>query len=259
MSELETTISLAAERYLTSVAGHVEADALLRDLKDRATKRSAALSQRLEAIAGQVPARQLSPDLPQFAGSNSEQPGIAALQDMYLMMSRAIIGYSKLQTLALRSRDSSALAPEGTAWHLAGAHVHDCIEAIREINRIFPDVLVLELERLGSECICTCPSCSSGICLCVSASGSVLRESGLVAETPGEPAIFVQRPRRGSAAADAGLERGDTILRADDKPVIPLRELQVTIREHAPGETVLLTVRKVSGHIENVPIIRPAF
>ena len=137
--------------------------------------------------------------------------------------------------------------------------MNDCIRAIREINRIFPDVLVWELDRLGAECICTCPSCSSGICLCVTASGTVLRESGLVADQPGEPAIFVQRPRRGSAAADAGLERGDLLLKADGKTVIPPRELQVTIRDHAPGETVLLTVRRASGHMEDVPIIRPAF
>ena len=206
-----------------------------------------------------MPISRTSPDLSPFAGADSEQPAVAALQGMYRMMSEAIIGYSMLQTLALRFRDSSALAPEGTSWHLAGAHLNDCVQSIRAINRILPDALVWELDGLGAECMCTCPSCSSGICLCVTASATILRESGLVAEVPEQPAISVQRPRRGSAAANAGLQRGDLVLKADGKTVMAPRDLQVTIRDHAPGETVLLTVRKVSGYIEDVPIIRPAF
>jgi len=259
MSTLEANVSSDSGRFIVDVEGHAEAKALLEDLRARAAQRSMALSKRLEAIAGETSADQDPSDAPSFGRSDPDQPATTALQEIFLLLSQAIVGYTKLQTLSHRFRDSSALAPEGTASHLAGAHVLDCVQTIREINRILPDVLVWELDRVGSECICTCPSCSSGICLCATASGTVLRESGLVGEAPGEPSIFVQRPRQGSAAAEAGLQRGDLLLKADGKTVRPRSELQATIRDHAPGETVLLTVRRVSGGVEDVPIRRPVF
>ena len=259
MAEVETRVSSTSGRYLVDVEGHEEAKALLEDLKTRAAQRAMALTERLDAIAGERLADRAPSEELSFRLSNPNQPATAALQEIFLLVSRAIVGYTKLQTLALRFRDSGALAPEGTASHLAAAYVQDSVQTIREINRILPDVLVWELDRMGSECSCTCPSCISGICLCPTASLTALREAGLVAEASGEPSIFVQRPRQGSPGEQAGLQRGDLLLKADGKAVIPLSDLQSTIRAHGPGETITLTVRSVSGGVEEVAMLRPAF
>jgi putative serine protease PepD len=51
----------------------------------------------------------------------------------------------------------------------------------------------------------------------------------------------------GSAAEEAGLERGDVVVRVDDLPVTDAQSLVATIRGHRPGDEVTLSVVREGG------------
>ncbi|MGH6889172.1 MAG: Do family serine endopeptidase [Rhizomicrobium sp.] len=60
----------------------------------------------------------------------------------------------------------------------------------------------------------------------------------------GEGGVYVERVDPGSAAAQAGLEAGDIILRADRKPVATPDELDRAARAHASASPLLLQIRR---------------
>jgi len=75
---------------------------------------------------------------------------------------------------------------------------------------------------------------------------------GVLVSTGGQagvPAITPDGP-----GDQAGVEAGDVILRLDGRPVTSPDEVIVTIRSHAPGETVVLTIRRGSGEVE-IPVV----
>jgi putative serine protease PepD len=57
----------------------------------------------------------------------------------------------------------------------------------------------------------------------------------------------VQEVKAGSAAAKAGLEKGDVITKVDDQIITGSDALVATIRGHRPGDTVTLTVVRGTG------------
>jgi membrane-associated protease RseP (regulator of RpoE activity) len=131
------------------------------------------------------------------------------------MLNQAVIGYSVLHPLATRFLDSPFFADEGTSYHLTRQHTQNYVQAIQQISRLLHDVVLWELDREGLECQCICPSCGVGICLCALAGRSFLSdawiEAGPIADDEG---VYVQPPKQNSAAANAGLRRGDVILAA---------------------------------------------
>lgn len=77
------------------------------------------------------------------------------------------------------------------------------------------------------------------------------------------PSIRMVRPRTGSAAAEAGLQRGDVVVAVDDRlldslPVLDsLALLQETIRDHPSGTAVHFQVRRKSGETQELTLSRP--
>lgn len=110
--------------------------------------------------------------------------------------------------MGTRFRDSHYLADEGTSFHLAKQHMENDTCAIREITHLLHDVLLSELNEEGYECQSGCSPCSTGVCLC-SIAGRLFLSLAWEAAGPilaGGP-IYVQLPKKESAAAKAGLKK----------------------------------------------------
>jgi len=60
----------------------------------------------------------------------------------------------------------------------------------------------------------------------------------------GRSRLYVRRVLAGSAAAQAGLEPGDLILRIKDQPVDGLKAARTTLGELQPGEKIPLSIRR---------------
>lgn len=65
-------------------------------------------------------------------------------------------------------------------------------------------------------------------------------------EVPEAKGAFVQSVGEGLPAAKAGLHAGDVVVSVNDQPVRSAGELRLKIAESAPGETVVLGVRRMS-------------
>jgi S1-C subfamily serine protease len=63
----------------------------------------------------------------------------------------------------------------------------------------------------------------------------------------GEGGVYVGRVDPGSAAANAGLQSGDIILRADGKSIATPDQLAQAARAHPSGNPLLLQIRRGSA------------
>jgi membrane-associated protease RseP (regulator of RpoE activity) len=160
--------------------------------------------------------------------------------------------------IAIRFRDSWAVAEAGTAAHLARQHTQNYVHAMQQIARVLHGVVVWEMDQEGLECQCVCPSCGSGICLCAAASRITLSrawiDDGPIAVDAG---VYVQLPRKGSTAANAGLRKGDVVVGVDGQDVKAISDLQTAISRHQSGEPVQLKVRRGTDELKDITIIRP--
>jgi hypothetical protein len=257
---LEATIEQVLDQLIMESANHPEVTAMLQEFYAMTKGQLYALDTRLQTLAANVPipdrTAAVRPD--EESGDGNTYPVSTALQTAYTLFNRALIEYAALQVLAIRFRDSWAIAADGTTAHLARQHTQNYVHAIQQIARVLHDVVVWEMDQEGLECQCTCPSCSSGICLCAAASRVTLShawiDDGPIAVDAG---VYVQLPRKGSAAANAGLRKGDVVVGVDGKDVKPISDLQTAIREHQSGEPVHLKVRRGPDEIKDVTIIRP--
>lgn len=77
-------------------------------------------------------------------------------------------------------------------------------------------------------------------------------EAGPLATDTG---IFVQHPKQGSAAVQAGLVRGDIILAAEGNNIESPSDMQNAVRNSQPEGVIHLTVRHHSGELEEVTLI----
>lgn len=68
----------------------------------------------------------------------------------------------------------------------------------------------------------------------------------------GDTAAVVTDVTPGSGAANAGLEKGDTIIAVDKKPVTDSLSLITLVRSYAPGDTVTLTVKNTQGKTSDI-------
>ena len=260
MLALETAIEQRLEELAPEVSDHAEATALLTRFHTLSRDQRRALEARLKALAGnELPS---SESMAIYASTKPPEgavyPVSSFLQEIYTLYSQAVIGYVTLGSLSTRALDSWFIADEGTSAHLARQHISNYVGAIQEISRLINDVVLWELDRDGLECQCICPSCSVGVCLCSTGWRSILSsawsEAGPIANEEG---IFVQHPRQDSAAAHAGLVRGDVIIATGGDKIESLGDMQNAVSHSQPGEEICLTVRRDSGELEEIALVHP--
>jgi hypothetical protein len=256
---LEAAIAQVLDHLIMDSAHHPEVMAMLRDFHAMTKSQLYALDTRLQTLAAHMPIPESIAAVRSEgdSGDGNTYPVSSALQTAYTLFNRALIAYAALQVLAIRFRDSWANAADGTTAHLARQHTQNYVHATQQIARVLHDVVVWELDQEGLECQCICPSCRAGICLCAAASRVTLSrawvDDGPIAVDAG---VDVQLPRKGSAAANAGLRKGDVVVGVDGQDVNAYADLQTAMREHHAGEPVHLKVRRGPGELKDVTIIR---
>lgn len=260
MVALEQAIAARLGDLARQAAAHQQARDLLAGLRDLAAVQAAAAAERLHAVAPEAatPGETAAPPSPlDVLYAAAGRPVSAALLSAHTLLGQAILGYSLLQALCHRHRDSSISGEPNTA-DLAQKHTRRYTEASQRILRLLHDALLWELSQRGDECRCTCPSCGLGVCLCATSSGRILSmawaDAGAFWPPEGVPA---HRPRRGSAAAVAGLAEGDLIAAADGQAIKTFMELQQIVRDHKSGEEVRLHVQRQSGEEATLVVVRP--
>jgi S1-C subfamily serine protease len=77
--------------------------------------------------------------------------------------------------------------------------------------------------------------------------GDVTPEIAARLELPVSEGAAILAVTENSPAAAAGLQAGDIVIRADDKPITSSGDLRRTIRAREPGATITLTVRRGSA------------
>ncbi len=255
---LESAIERRLKELIPDLEGHAGAGALLAGFKTMTRGHRLALETRLATLSGSGSS---SVETATHPGSHSpagaaQYPVSSALQEIYTLYHQAVIGYAVLHALATRALDSSWIAEEGTAFHLARQHTRNYTHAIQQVARLFHDVVLWELDQEGSECECICPSCAGGICLCSMAGRLFLskawQEAGPIFADEG---IYIQHPKQGSAAVQAGLVRGDVILAAEGDTIESLGDMQNAVRNSQPEGVIHLTVRRHSDELEEVTLI----
>lgn len=246
---LEAAIEQKLGELLSVVSDNPEAATLLRGFLCLPRDQRKALETRLLTLTETG----LSTEDPAgiFAGGGlsevEEYPVSTALQFAHTMFNQAVISYSILVPLGTRFRDSPWLADEGTSFHLANQHMKNYTRAIQKITHLLHDVLLSELNEEGYECQCGCPSCSAGVCLC-SLAGRLYLSRAWDAAGPilENGPIYIQLPKQGSAAAKAGLHKGDLIVSGDSREIDSIDDWFEVIGEVGPGEAVKLNVRRNS-------------
>ncbi len=259
MVALERVLCERTEYFSNRTSHNPEVVNLLADLRELTNRHRQALGERLRAIAPDVGI----PDPPFAIGvleelsDGQKYPASTALTALHTLLDQAVIGYSVLLELCLRARDSSLRGPDNSA-DLVFAHMEDYASAAQRIVRTLHYAVIGELEQEGQECQCTCPSCGLGICLCGVASrrnlGLAWGDAGPI--YIGGPVVMV-KPRKGSAAAAAGLQKGDLVVAVDDKEFDAIPMLQDSVRGHQPGEAVNFQIQHESGEQSTVVLVRP--
>jgi PDZ domain len=259
MIALETAINQKLDDLIHEPLVPAEVSALLSTFRKLSETHQQALETRLKVLTHGEPLTNgnMKGLVVNLVDQEASLTGSTALQIIFTMLNQAIIGYSVLHALSTRFLDSARIADEGTSYHLSQLHSKSYIHAIQQISRLLHDVVLWDLDREGLECQCTCPSCSEGICLCALAGRTFLRDTW-VEEGPiaGDQGVLVQTPKRNSAAAKAGLRRGDVILAVNGRQIEAYSDLQTVVRNAKSGEKIRLTVKRNSHEPGDVVIVR---
>lgn len=249
---LESQIEEALDQRLKEVQDHAEAAEAVKGFQAMVKDQRQALQARLESIGGGEP-DPTSSIIPFSTGVLPDKEGMhavsGALHALSTTFNHAAFGYAMLHTVAHRFNDR---AGEGNTADMAEEHRRSYADAAQAIYQLIPDIVIWEMGKDG-ECMCTCPACSLGICLCWHA-----HVDSLMPVSPAEEGgILVRQPRANSAALQAGLRQGDVILAADDQQVQTFQELQAGVRKHEPGDAVRLRVKRGPGETLEVVVTRP--
>jgi len=127
---LEAAIAQALDQLIMESANHPEVTAMLQEFHAMTKGQLYALDTRLQTLANNMPipdrTAAVRPD--GESGDGNTYPVSTALQTAYTLFNHALIEYAALQVLAIRFRDSWAIAADGTTAHLARQHIHDLCE-----------------------------------------------------------------------------------------------------------------------------------
>jgi hypothetical protein len=257
---LESYFEHKLKVWIPRVSAHPEAQALLNNFLRLNRDHQDALETRLTTLRERISVDiESTANLAYFnARESHEYPVSSALQEIYALGNQAVINYAILGSLSSRSLDSWTIEDEGTSAHIALQHINDYVPAIQEISRLINDVVLWELYQEEQECKCKCPSCNLGVCLCSvywrNVYSTAWEDVGPIANDTG---IFVQKPRRGSAAFKTGLKEGDRILNVDENKIETTGDIQNAVRNVAPGEEMRVILQRSSGELEEVTMIKP--
>ncbi len=226
---------------------------MLNGIRDLSIAQQAGLRTRLASTGGDA---SVAEEPSEVRSHMPEFPVTSALTEAAGALNQAIVGYAMLRSIALRNRDS-ILAGEDNTGDMAERHLGSYVHAMHRIYRVLNNAVLWELDQEHEACQCTCPSCGHGICMCSQAPRRTLSdiwsEAGPIAD---DISIYVHPPRPGSPAEQAGLRVGDQILEADGKALETHFVLQGVIGEHTSGDPIELRVRRASGDVESVSIIK---
>ena len=253
---LESQIEEALDQRLKEVQDHVEAAEAVKGFQAMVKDQRQALQARLESMGGGEP-DPTSSIVPFSTGVLPDKDGMhavsGALHALSTTFNHAAFGYAVLHTVAHRFNEGIAGAGEGNTADMAEEHRRSYADAAQAIYQLIPDIVIWEMGKDG-ECMCTCPSCSLGICICWHA-----HVDSLMPASPSEEGgILVRSPKANSAALQAGLGQGDVILAVDGELVQTNQELNRAIRKHEAGDAVLLRVKRGTGETKEVAVTRPS-
>ncbi len=255
MVALEASIEKTLDQLSKQASNHPDVAALVRGFHEMSGAQRQILEARLHAVAGDIaiPDRAVA----EFDGGGSGYPVSSALRHASAALNQAIFGYAMLRTIALRFRDGPMIG-EGNTGDIAEQHTESYIGAVHKINQMLHNVVLWEMDREGSACLCDCPCCGLGICLCAVSARTTLSDSWVkVGPIADEAGVFLYPPRSGSAAANAGLHKGDVIVAVDGQELQSYSALQSAVRGHQSGEAIELRVRRGSGELDEITVVRP--
>ncbi len=255
MVALEAGIETTLDGLSKQASDHPDAAALVRSFHEMSGAQHQTLEARLQAVAGDIaiPDRSVA----ETDGGGGGYPVSSALRQASAALNQAIFGYAMLRTIALRFRDSPMIG-EGNTGDIAEQHTENYIGAVHKIDQILHNVVLWEMDREGSPCLCDCPCCGLGVCLCAVSARTTLSDAwAKVGPIADEAEVFLHPPRTGSAAANAGLLSGDVIVAVDDQELQSYSTLQSAVGGHPSGEAIELRVRRGSGELEDITVVRP--
>ena len=252
MVAVERQIEEALVQWLPEVQGHTEAAEAIRRFQTMVKGQREALEACLQRIGGSETGSDSSVapfDMTAVRHKGGLHAASNALHAITTAFNHAACGYAILHTVAHRFNDRTG---EGNAADMAEQHQHSYFEASQAVYQLIPDVVIGEMGTKGV-CICTCPSCSLGICLCWHA-----HLDSLMPVSPAEEGgILVRSPKADSAALQAGLRQGDVVLAVDGQKVQTYQEFQAEIRKHGPGDEVHLQTLRGPGDTQVITVTCP--
>lgn len=257
---LERGLEPMLAAYTEAAAEDPKVDALLERVRSMAAEHRQAVMGRLSELgATEPPAVSKMASLPRPSGINgaSQTAVSTALHEVYSALNHVGFAYAIVHVVAHRFFDSQE---EGNTADLAEEHLRRYAAAIQEINQLISDTVASEMTRAGQECLCGCPGCELGICLCAPHGINTINQAWQeTSPSPEGPGIRVRRPRSGSPAAREGLREGDRIVTADGQEIPRDRDtplLQKAIREHGSGQPVQLEVLRGEDR-SSISLVRP--
>lgn len=253
MVSLETSMEKMLEQLQGAVSGHRDVSVFVKNCLEVARTQCKAIKSRLHEVADDMvlPGTEISAHK-----TGVGLPLSSAIQQIHVALDSVIIGYSVLQLLALRYCDNY-LAGDGNTADLAVQHYQRYVIELEKIKAMLHDVVVWDLDEEDVACQCTCPCCDLGVCLCAPSSRSDLNDARANAGADiNQTGVYVYPPKPGSAAIKAGLQLGDVIEAVDGEELKSLWMLHEVVESHQTDEAMNFRVRRPSGEIKFVSIVR---
>ena len=160
----------------------------------------------------------------------------AALRDDYAAFAHAAVSYTMLHHTARIFFDTAT-------GEVAEEHLRAHAGAAKEVDRLMADAVAWAFRQEGQRCLCRCPGCALGACLCI-ANTTAATEQAWREASPAPPEAGVAVVCSASRPATLDLQDGDLLTAVDGHPVQAWPDAIVAILEHAPGDPVRLQIER---------------
>ncbi len=257
LMDVEMMIQTTLANSTKQVEPHPQARACMAEIEALAGDHIDAILARINSASDDAFTAPAHPSLARSGGTwlSDFHPISSSLRQTYALLNEAIIGYSMIQPIATRFRDSPMAADTGTTAHITRQHTQDYLAAAGRILDVIHEAVIWELNQGGLECSCSCPSCGLGVCLCSVSSRGILNSAWASSAPNPADGIMVQRPRTESPAAISGLREGEVVKAVDGQSIHTTADLQSAISEHSVGEKFTLQLER-DGEMVDIAITR---